>query len=114
MLTRSSHRFGRRSSFSIKQRRRSCLSLDALESRTLLSLTFVSPPASVVTGQVMAPIKVQSSNQVAGIPITVSLSEQSTVGTPILGGTVTQPTDTSGTATFGDLYIYGGTGATAP
>jgi hypothetical protein len=42
--------------------------------------------------------------------ITASLTEQSSSGTPILGGTVTRLT-VNGTATFDDLYVYGGTAA---
>ncbi|HZY84704.1 MAG TPA: hypothetical protein VFE78_07725 [Gemmataceae bacterium] len=74
------------------------------------TLTFdpLTPP-SVTIGQTMPPIKIMSSLGTANVPITVSIRGQDTSGTPLLGGTVTEPTDATGTATFSDLFVYGGT-----
>ena len=84
------------------------LMLESLEERIVLSLTYVTQPQTVITGQVLPPIKVQGT--APNIPVTISLNEQITSGTPLLGGTVTQNTDANKTATFSNLYVFGGTG----
>ena len=86
--------------------RRNRPSLEILESRELLALKFLSPPTDTASGDVMKSFQVQSTSGASAI--TVSLTEQSSSGTPILGGTVAQPT-VNGVATFNDLYVYGGT-----
>jgi hypothetical protein len=87
-------------------------SIETLEARELLALDFVTQPVSTATGLTMAQIRVHS-DATTSVPITLSLSEQSSSGAPILGGTVTQNTDASGNATFNDLFIYGGTAKNA-
>ena len=71
-------------------------------------LTFVTQPMDTATGQILQPIKISSSLAMANVPISLSITEQLPTGAPLLGGTVTQITDSTGTATFSDLYIYGG------
>src|SRR4051794_22725870 len=84
-------------------------SIEILEARELPALHFLGQPLmDTAPGQVMKSFQVQSTLG-ANVPVTVSLTEQSTNGTPILGGTVTRKTDASGNATFNDLYVYGGT-----
>ena len=95
------------------------LMLESLEERIVLSLTYMTQPQTVITGQILAPIKVQGT--AANIPVTISLNEQSIsgtpllggTGTPLLGGTVTQNTDANKIATFSNLYVFGGTGQSA-
>jgi hypothetical protein len=80
--------------------------VELLEPRELLSLTFSTQPVDIATGQVMQPIEVLSS-VTTPVPVTLSLSEQGTSGTPLLGGTVTQMTDaTTHIATFNNLFVY--------
>jgi endoglucanase Acf2 len=81
-------------------------SVEILEARELLALNFLSQPLDTASGEVIKSFQVQSISGAGAI--TVSLTEQSSSGTPILGGTVTQPTK-GGIATFNDLYVYGGT-----
>jgi endoglucanase Acf2 len=81
-------------------------SFEGLEARELLALKFLSQPLDTVSGEVIKSFQVQSTSGAGAI--TVSLTEQGSSGTPILGGTVTQPTS-GGIATFNDLYVYGGT-----
>lgn len=69
------------------------------------SLAFVQQPANTSAGAIMSTVSVRlsdsASNPVSGI--TVTLSAQGARGT--LEGTVTAPTDITGTATFNDLVI---------
>src|SRR5262249_55631571 len=82
---------------------------EILEDRVVPTLTFMPKQLpSIQTGQVMAAFTVHSDRGV-NIPISISLSEQSSAGTPLLGGTVTKPTDAGGNVSFNDLYVYGGT-----
>ena len=93
-------------------------SVEILEARELLALNFLSlasptdpPMLDTASGAIIKPFRVQSTSGASAI--TVSLTEQSSSGTPILGGTVTQKTDASGIAAFNDLFIYGGTATNA-
>ena len=78
-------------------------------------LSFLVPPGTVGTaGVALTPIKVrlldryQNVVQKAGVPISLSISSGN-VGTP--SGTLTQLTDATGIATFGDLvFVSAGTG----
>ena len=81
-------------------------SFELLEARELPALNFLSQPTDTPSGVVLKPFQVQSTS--GATAITLSLTEQSSSGTPILGGSVTQPT-VNGVATFNDLYVYGGT-----
>jgi adhesin/invasin len=72
------------------------------------TLSFVQQPSNTQSGQVIAPpvaVQVQNSSGGAsntpGVPIVLSLSS----GTGILGGTLVQVTDSTGTARFNDLRI---------
>src|SRR5262245_40582082 len=91
-------------------------SLEMLEARELLALDFLSqastdpPVLDTASGAIIKPFRVQSTSGASSI--TLSLSEQSSSGTPILGGTVTRPTS-GGIATFDDLFVYGGSGTNA-
>jgi len=73
------------------------------------TLVFVRQPTNSVAGQVIAPpvaVQLQDAtsgapSSEAGVPVVLSLSS----GTGALLGTVVQPTDDTGTATFNDLSI---------
>jgi hypothetical protein len=85
------------------------LKIEFLEERIVPTLTFQVPPLDTATGLVMNTVQVHS-DAAASVPISLSLNEQSTSGTPLLSGTVTQTTDAGGNATFNNLVIFGGTG----
>ena len=85
---------------------------EILEDRVVPTLTFTTQPMDSATGAVMAAVQVHS-DSVASVPITLSLTQQSTSGTPILGGTITQTTNASGNASFSALMIYGGSAKNA-
>ena len=85
---------------------------EILEDRVVPTLTFTTQPVDTATGEVMAAVQVHS-DSLTSVPITLSLTEQSTSGTPILGGTITQATNASGNASFTTLMIYGGSAKNA-
>src|SRR5262245_60388291 len=82
------------------------LTIDLLADHVVPALSFLTQPTSIQTGQIMGAFTVHT-DQGVNIPISISLSEQSSAGTPLLGGTVTRNTDASGNASFNDLFVYG-------
>jgi hypothetical protein len=85
---------------------------EILEDRVVPTLSFMTKPTSIQTGQIMPAFTVHS-DQGMKVPISISLSAESTAGTPLLGGTATRDTDASGNVSFSDLYVYGGTAKNA-
>ncbi len=90
------------------------LNFELLEERVVPTLSFIPSPRipDTNTGSVLAPITVHTDSP-TGVPITLSLSEDSGGGMPILGGTVTQMSNASGNAVFNNLFVYGGTAKNA-
>src|SRR5262245_33070702 len=85
---------------------------EILEDRVVPTLKFMTNPISIQTGQIMPAITVHS-DQGKDVPISISLSAESTAGTLLLDGTVTRKTDAGGNVNFSDLYVYGGTAKNA-
>lgn len=90
-----------------RSRRR--LSMELLEDRALLAqLTFATPPQSAALNAPLGPVVVSVSD---GSAASITLAVADNPGGSLLGGTTTRPA-VNGSATFDDLYLYGGDPAT--
>src|SRR5262249_6008314 len=110
-LTRRDRRlFSRKKKLTARVPGRRRPTIEMLEDRLVPTLSFQGLVPDLSSGQIMQPIQVRS-DAPTSVPVTLSLSAQTSSGTPLLGGTVTRMTDaTTHVAAFTDLYVFGGGG----
>src|SRR5262245_38360592 len=94
------HLFSRKKNLTARGPVRRRPTIEMLEDRLVPTLNFQGLVPDLSSGQIMEPIQIHSDASTP-IPITLSLSAQTSSGTPLLGGTVTRMTDAAtGVATF--------------